>query len=75
MIYFLGFKDEDYPGTIPHSDPTVREVDDRFFISIHKSLLHYVATREPMFPCLEAIEWIIDRTLVDRGMLIDGPRN
>jgi hypothetical protein len=26
---FLKFKDEDYLGTIPHSDLMVREVDDR----------------------------------------------
>jgi hypothetical protein len=52
----LYFKKEEYLEMIPHNDPTMREIDDKVFMNIYKSCLHIVATREPVFPCVDAIE-------------------
>jgi hypothetical protein len=56
---------------IPHSDPNIREVDDKVFINIRKSFLHYVARGHLLCLHLEAIEWIIDHTDLKKSMIMN----
>jgi hypothetical protein len=59
---FIKFKDHNYLESTPHSDPDLRVVDDQVFQNIRCSRLHLATTRAPVFPCIEAVEWIINHT-------------
>jgi len=55
---------------VPHSDPVVSEVDDKVFMNINKSCLHFVVARAHVFPCSEAIERIIYHTNLKSSMIV-----
>jgi hypothetical protein len=42
---------DDYPDVIPHSDPTIKEVDDKVLINIRKYCLHFVLIRTLVILC------------------------
>jgi hypothetical protein len=72
---FLKFKNEYYLGIVPHGDPTIRQVDDRVFMNIRKSCLHFVAARASVFSCFGAIKWIIDHTILNNCMFVNTMGN
>jgi hypothetical protein len=51
---------EEFSEYIMHSDPDMRKLDDEVFLNIRRSYLHMVASRTPMFPCIELLKWLID---------------
>jgi hypothetical protein len=51
---------EEYPEYIPHNDPDVRALDDQVFTNIRRSYLHMVASKTPVFPCIEVLKWLIE---------------
>jgi hypothetical protein len=51
---------EEFPEYIPHSDPDMRKLDDEVFPNIRLSYLHMVASRTPVLPCIELLQWLID---------------
>jgi hypothetical protein len=38
----------------------MRKLDDEVFLNIRRSYLHMVASRTPIFPCIELLKWLID---------------
>jgi hypothetical protein len=62
---------EEYPEYIPHSDPDVRALDDEVFPNIWWSYLHMVASRTPVFPCVELLKWLIDHTDTQKCLIND----
>jgi hypothetical protein len=43
-----------------HSDPKMRNLNDEVLPNIRRAYLHMVASRSPVFPCIELLKWIID---------------
>jgi hypothetical protein len=60
-----------FPEFTPHSDPKVRILDRQVFPNIKCSLLHMVASRTLVLPCIEALEWIISHTDVNKCLIND----
>ena len=55
-----------------HSDPDMRKLDDEVFINSHKAYLHMVASRTPIFPCIEILKWLIDHIDAQKCVINDG---
>jgi hypothetical protein len=49
----------------------LREVDDAVFPAIKKSLLHFVASRAPVMPCVELMEWVISHTKAQNCRIVN----
>jgi hypothetical protein len=62
---------KEYPEYVQHSDPDVRELDDEVFLNIRWSYLHMVASITPIFPCIEALKWLIDHTNTHKFLIND----
>jgi hypothetical protein len=60
---------DDFPEFTPHSDPKVRVLDDQVFQNIKWSVLYMVASRTPILPCIETLEWIIHHTNVEKCLI------
>jgi len=67
---------DDFPEFTPHSDLEARVLDDRVFQNIKLLSLHMVASRTPIFRCVETLEWIINHTNAKKNLLndVDGKR-
>jgi hypothetical protein len=59
---FKKIKREEFPEYTPHSDPDTRKLDDEVLLNVRKVYLHMVASRTPVFPCIELLKWLIDHT-------------
>jgi hypothetical protein len=68
---FQKIKWEEFPEYTPHSDPDMRKLDDEVFTNIQRSYLDMVASRNPVFPCIELLKWLIDHTDTQRCLIND----
>jgi len=68
---FTKFNNEDYHKSTPHNNLEFREVDDAILLAIKKSLLYYVATREPIMPYVELGEWFISHTKAQNCRIVN----
>jgi hypothetical protein len=59
---FNKIKWEEFPEYIRDNDPDTRRLDDEVLPNIRNVYLHKVASRTPIFPCIELLKWIIDHT-------------
>jgi hypothetical protein len=55
----------------PHSDLEMRKIDDEVLPNICRDYLHMVASRSPVFPCIELLNWIIDHTDAQQCLIND----
>jgi len=65
------FKEHEYHDIVPPSDPTMRNTNDLEFTNIKRCHLHTIATRTPIMPCLEDIEWVIMNTYIDNRTILN----
>jgi hypothetical protein len=56
---------------MPHNDPEVSFLDDEVFPNIKWSVLHMVASKTPVLPHIETIEWLINHTNFNKWLVID----
>jgi hypothetical protein len=68
---FKKISQEEFLEYVPHSDPDVRVLDDEVFLNIRRSYLHMVASRTPVFPCIELLKWLIDHTDTQKCLIND----
>jgi hypothetical protein len=67
----LKFRKEEYSDVVPHSDSVVREIDNKVFMNIRRSHLHFVGARAHVFPYSKAIEWIINHIDLNNNMFVN----
>jgi hypothetical protein len=68
---FKEINHEEFPKYAPHSDPDTRKLDDEVFVNIHKAYLHMVASRTPVFHCIELLKWLIDHSDAQKCVIND----
>jgi hypothetical protein len=68
---FKKIKKEEPLEYTPHSDPDTRKLDDEVLPNIRKAYLHMVASRSPVFPCIELLKWIIDHADAQKCLIND----
>jgi hypothetical protein len=68
---FKKIKHEEFLEYAPHSDLDTRKLDDEVFVNIRKAYLHIVASRTPVFPCIELLKWLIDHTDANKCVIND----
>jgi hypothetical protein len=68
---FQNIKREEFPEYTSHNSPDMRKLDDEVFLNIRRLYLHMVASRNPVFPCMELLKWIIDHMDTKRCLIND----
>jgi hypothetical protein len=68
---FKKIKKEEPLEYTPHRDPDTRKLDDEVLPNIHNSYLHMVASRSPVFPCIDLLKWIIDHVDAQKCLIND----
>jgi hypothetical protein len=68
---FKKIKKEEPLEYTPHNDPDTRKLDDDVLPNIHRDYLHMVASRTPVFPCIELLKWLIDHTDAHKCLIND----
>jgi hypothetical protein len=68
---FKKIKKEEPLEYTPHNDPDTRKLDDEVLPNIRRAYLHMVASRSPVFPCVELLKWLIDHTDAHKCLIND----
>ena len=68
---FKKIKKEEPLEYTPHNDPETRKIDDEVLPNIHRAYLHMVASRSPVFPCIEFLKCFIDHTDAQKCLIND----
>jgi hypothetical protein len=69
--FFKKISREEFLEYILHNDPDMRKLDDEVFPNIRRSYLHMVASRTPVFPCIELLKWLIDHRDTQKCLIND----
>lgn len=57
---FRNFDAYIFPDISPLSYPEKKNYDDKVYVNNKRYKLHMIASRPPIFPCIEVIKWIIN---------------
>jgi hypothetical protein len=68
---FKKIKKEEPLEYTPHNNPDTRRLDDKVLPNIRKAYLHMVASRSPVFPCIELLKWLIDHADAQKCLIND----